>query len=65
MRLAAEGEHQEDQEADGEEGHPANGHHGHVLIHQEHYEGGVVEEKKEVAHSQTDSQTSKEQVTKS
>ncbi len=34
--LRAEAEHQEDEEADGEEGHPANRHDGDVLVGHKH-----------------------------
>ena len=59
MGLTAETEHQEDQEAEGEEGDPTDGDHGHVLVHQEHNEWCVVEgEESEVKNGQADSHTS-------
>ena len=57
--LTAEAEHQEDQEAEGEEGDPTDGDHGYVLVHQQHNEWCVVEgEESEVKNGQADSHTS-------
>ena len=59
MRLAAKWEHQEYEEAEGEEGDPADGNDWHVLVHQEHNERCVVEGKEgEVEDGQADSHTS-------
>ena len=61
--LAAQRQNQKNQETQGEECHPAYGHYWYVLIHQKHYEGDGMEKEQDVAKRQTDSQTSKNQLT--